>query len=40
MLLWTPILPAIVVTAAAGWAVEFAGGVLLLTRLLKPESQK
>jgi hypothetical protein len=40
MLLWTPILPAIVVTAAAGWLVEFAGGALLLTRLLKPGPQR
>src|SRR3989304_1457987 len=36
-LLWTPLLPAAVLTTAAGWLVELAGGSLLLTRLLKPE---
>jgi len=36
-LLWTPLLPAAVVTTAAGWLVELALGALLLTRLLKPE---
>ena len=35
--LWTPLLPAAILTALAGWLIELAGGSLLLARLLRPE---
>ncbi|MBI4466642.1 MAG: hypothetical protein HY656_04345 [Acidobacteria bacterium] len=35
-LLWTPLAPAAVLAAAAGWLVELLGGSLLLARFLKP----